>query len=694
MQKLHELQYPEVPEYPGGEMFDTPDGPRYIEDEYAWLIQRDNPEVEEYIAAQNSLTAEYMAADDLANHLTARIDELNNSVELRTAAETQGDRLFWGQRSPGQEQLVIMMSGRNGEDPHIAVDPNAMGEGLALNWYVIPPVGQHIAYSLQHNGDARNHIYIRNTITGHEEQFTAADIFNMAWDDTGEGFVYSRSNSAAYGSKDTSSYQQLYYHRIGTEKAEDTLLFDANAQGLKPSAWLSPKGMTATHMITDAYFYKTDIRPYLIDLETKVATPLAAEEDGAHRSSLQDGHVYIFTTHQADNKRLLRMPVSAAHLPLDKWETVLPEDPEKSLRQFVYTKDTIVAEYTRNLASELQIRDRFTGAHIKSVPLPALSSVKNITADNQSNAFRYKVANFLSEGMIYTYDDNVSTCTWEDNRSLDPEEYDVQQEWFESADGVMVPTTLVCKRGLLRHARSSKIILQDQYGGFSSGQYPDLGFNNMRRVWLEYGGVVSLPNNRGGDEFGSSWHTTAIGPNKTRSFDDSVACARYLKETGVAEKVALSGGSNGGLVVLAAMLRAPEVVDAVDARVPLSDMLNYTRYSPDAKYWTAEYGDPLKPEEFAWLAEYSPYHNIDPAAQYRAIITAGLNDKIVDPIHSMKMAARLQRTPSRVLLHLDNAAGHGPGRGASHLARIQGMRLAFLMRELGLAQDTPSEASV
>ena len=686
MQKLHtfELLYPpEVPQYPTVQRFETLDGAQDVEDEYAWLVHRDDPAVKLVAEAQNRATAAYMEADDLAARLTARIDELNSSAELRSVAETQGDTLIWEYRAPGQEQTVIKMSGPDNQE-RVVVDPNTMGEGMSLSWYDIPSRGKHFVYALQHNGKGENDIRIRNTETGDEEQFTTVRMFNMAWDDAGEGFVYSRSNGPAHGNTtDHTSFQQLYYHRVGTDRADDKLLFDAHKQGLGPNAWLSPENMDGRFMLSNVWFSKTNIKPYIVDTKTGAVQPIAAEDDGAHRSFLRDGYVYNFTTFNADKKQLLRSPIESADRPLSEWDAVLPEDPERPLQMVRLTKDYIVAVYTHNVAAQLQIHEKATGAYLKSLPLPPLSGIKAVATDSTTNSFRYKVADYLSEGMLYEYDGTETKRTWKDGRSLDPAEYDVIQEWFESSDGVMVPTTLVCQRGLLRHIKSSKVVLQDQYAGFANGRYPDQGANNMRRVWLENGGIISLPNNRGGDEFGSHWHTAAVGPNKNLSFDDSVSCARYLKETGVATKVGLSGGSNGGLVVLAAMLRAPDAIDAVDARVPLTDMYNYLHYSPEAQYWKDEYGNAQKPNEFPWLA-YSPYHNVDESASYRVLLTAGMNDRLVDPVHSMKMAARLQRAAGRTLLYLDGAAGHGPGRGASHMARVQGMRLAFLMRELEL----------
>lgn len=684
MHNFNSLYPPEVPQYPNVQCFETLDGPHYVEDEYAWLIHRDDPAVKAVAEAQNRVTAAYMEADSLAARLTARIDELNNSAELRSVADAQGSTLIWEHRAPGQEQTVIKASGPDGQE-RVIVDPNTIGEGISLSWYECSPRGDHFVYALQHNGKSDNSIHIRNTETGDEEHFATAKMFSMVWDNDGQGFVYSRSNGAAHGNtKDYTSFQQLCYHRVGTDRADDIVLFDAHQQGLKPNAWLSAEGMDGKYMLSSVWLSKTNIKPYLVDTETGAVQPIAAEDDGAHRTFLRDGYVYNYTTFNADKKQLLRSPIENVDQPLSEWEPILPEDSERPLRMVSFTKDHIVAEYTHNIASELQIHDQTTGAYLKSVPLPPLSSIKEIATADTTNVFHYKVADYLSEGMLYEYDGAETKLIWKDGRSLDPEEYDVVQEQFRSSDGAIIPTTLICQRGLLRHIESSKIVLQDQYAGFANGRYPDQGANNMRRVWLENGGIISLPNNRGGDEFGSHWHTDATGPNKGLSFDDSVNCARYLKETGVATKIGLSGGSNGGLVVLAAMLRAPDVIDAVDARVPLTDMYNYLRYSPAAQYWKGEYGDAQKPNEFPWLAAYSPYHHIDESATYRVLLTAGMNDQLVDPIHSMKMAARLQRAAGRTLLYLDGAAGHGAGRGASHMARIQGMRLAFLMRELEL----------
>lgn len=364
----------------------------------------------------------------------------------------------------------------------------------------------------------------------------------------------------------------------------------------------------------------------------------------------------------------------------------IPEDPELKLETWQVTGSQIIVEYIHKATSRAFRFDRASGQLLGELDLPELSSLSVLQTNQDFDEFYYAVSTFLESDTKYRYDPKTarSQLHWKDPCSLDSQRFLAEQVWYTSLDGTQIPMFIVRPKDM--EYDGSRPALLTGYGGFAVGEYPD--FIGGFKPWLERGGSVALPNLRGGDEFGERWHQAGMLGNKQNVFDDMNAAAEYLVEQKYtcSDKLAISGGSNGGLLVGACITQRPELYRAAVCRVPLLDMLRYHRFLM-ARLWTYEYGDPDGPEAFAWLCRYSPYHNLQLKREYPSLLlTAGMHDSRVHPMHAWKMAAALQsmRPKHPVLLRTETKAGHGPGKGFYQALHDAAERLSFLLHETGV----------
>ena len=692
----HELQtYPDVPCYPTAQRYETLDGPVVIEDHYEWLRLHDtDPEAAEVIAAQNEYTDNYLESIGSVQAVYERLEQLTNGDTKYTIPSLYDNSITWWQRSPDQQQWMLMRMPHDADEAEVVIDPNLIGEGVSVAEAVYSPDESHLIYTLTQSGDEIPQAYIRNEQTDEVQHFYTGKVFEFDWDKDGKSFAYTKSCHDEYDGSNMAGYQRAYRHALDGE-FEDILIFDPQAHDLPASTWLGVQSShDSDHTIISAWLSRQDVRQYFVNNQTLEATELLAGTPAAHHARVLDGYVYITTTLGADNKRVIRATIEEADKPAEEWEQFLPERQDQQFKQLKFTKDYAIVEYTQDTASIVELRDRKTGDFIKNLDMPALSNIASLSTSRDRSDFFYSISNCLTLETAYHFDGETSEMLWQDSRSMDPEKVQATQEWCTLPDGSRQPMFIMAPKGGLRD--QPRPVWLEGYGGFANGNYPRDCYDDLRRIWVESGGIAIAPCLPGGDEFGRQWHEKARGANRPVAFDGMISAIEHAINTGITtpETVALSGGSNGGLMALAVAMKRPDLVKVVNPRVPLTDMYNFPNHLIGS-IWTSEFGDPRKAEEFAWLS-YSPYHNFDPTVDYPGtFITTSIRDTRVHPIHSLKMAALMQTGSSTgpILLRADAESGHAASKGISHRLRGQAERLAFLMHGVGLELAVPEVAN-
>lgn len=686
------LQYPDTPKR---EVTDTLHGEQ-IRDPYRWLEDETDPEVKQWVEQQNALAKQYFEGIDTEPVHQELLED--HDVFIRTAPIRRGDAYFWYERQPGQHHAVLFSADDpQGTNKRTIFDVNTLSEdgSVAHSFFNMSRYGSYAVYDTTEGGSERHQVYIRDMTTGEDEPFYFGRCFMASWRDDERGFYYVVSNYQEHGgdTRDEMYYQQVYFHRIGDKPEQDECIFDA-IEHLPKEALLDvhdsdDDAYVGIHASIGAG--DNEIYVYVINTQTNTSHELMKGFDVQTELRLMDGYAYVITNYQAENYRVLRTPQEATDTPIDEWEEFISQDPDRQLRDMLRTKREILVEYTYNATDQVDRIDRETGALIDSLDIPELASVGAIKTNRDDEDFYYSVATFFSPATQYHFhgDTGTSELFYEDPRSLDSEAYTAEQRWYTSKDGERIPMFLVAPKGYADSYDNPTVL--SGYGGFNISVQP--AFAEMLKPWLQRGGIVAKPCIRGGGEFGEAWHESGMRENKQNSFDDFISAAEYLIGENVTkpERLAILGGSNGGLLVGTSITQRPDLFQAAVCAVPLLDMYRYHNFLM-AYMWTHEYGHPDNPDEFAWLRQYSPYHHVDDSQKYpNILLTAGINDTRVHPMHAWKMAAKLQNGhPDNIaLVRTEMEAGHGPGKGFYQLLHDFAENVAFMMHGVGI--DTTND---
>lgn len=655
-----------------------------VADPYRLMEDEKNPEVLGWVDEENALTDEWFK-DSQSLYISEKIIE-DRDIFSRSVPSRRGNMYVWYERAPGQKYTVLYIgSDFRGSDKRIILDPNVLSSdgSLSLSFFSISKLGNFAVWGFQESGDERVRVYIRDMQSGEDEEFYYGRKFSMDWRDDESGFYYVRSNFEDYGgdSSDETHYQQAYYHALGASRNEDTLLFNAMDYGLKESG-LIVKSFYDDFVIVEMEVRRAERRTFLSDGKGDFQEVLPEVKVIKSLRIIGD-YIYVTTDFEANYWQVRRVLISDVAKPFKEWQSFIAEDDQRKLAHWFVTKDRVVVEYTRVISSEVVILDR-EGTFIKQLELPILASIGGMWGNEDFAEFFFSLVTFLSPSIQYRSDqDGRIEEYWRYPDSLDETIFEAQQIWYRSTDNTQVPMTIVSKRDI-RHTGDTPVIMYG-YGGFAHGRYPS--YMGMYKTWLNAGGLLALPNIRGGDEFGEAWHKSGKLANKQQSFDDFIVAAEYLISGKITcpEKLAIMGGSNGGLLVGACMMQRPELFGAVVSEVPLLDMIRFPRFLL-AYRWIYEYGDPEKADEFGWLLKYSPYHNVDKTKQYPPVLLInGLNDSRIHPMHAWKMAALMQSADKGlVLLRSRGKAGHGSGQTFYKAMEDFAEKLAFISKVLGV----------
>jgi prolyl oligopeptidase len=674
--------YPETPAY---DINDVLHG-ETIADPYRWLEDGDTPETRRWTEEQNALTQVYLSSVPGRERIRTRLGKLLAIGVLGVPTPVRG-RYFYLRREGRQNQPVLYWRQGVGGEDRVAVDPNALSAAgtTALDWYYPSQDGSLLAYGLSENGSEESVLQVLEVESGRHrsDQIPRMRAASLAWLPDTTGFYYTRYPAPAEVPEGEEHYHRaIYFHRLGDDPAKDRLVFRPAEKEFWPGVSLSPDGRWLV-IIVARTFDQTDV--YIQDLSSggplvAVAENLPASFEGeiAHRK------LFLRTNLDAPTYRLYQ--VDPEHPEPGAWREIVPARADAVLENVTIGGDRLGIGYLERASSRFRLID-LNGRLVQEVALPALGSLFGVGAEWNGQELFYGFSSYTVPPSVYRIDFATgSSSLWRQvEADIDPDRFKVRQVSYASKDGTPISMFLVHRVGLERTGNNPTYLTG--YGGFNISMTPS--FSRSLLLWLERGGVVAVPNIRGGGEYGETWHQAGILASKQNSFDDFIGAAEWLIAEGYTrpDRLAVAGGSNGGLLVGAVLTQRPELFRAVLVQVPLLDMLRYHRFLI-ARLWIPEYGSADDPAQFRWLRAYSPYHHVRNGVAYPAVLLATAeSDTRVDPMHARKMAARLQAATSAerpILLRLEARAGHGAGKPLSKVLDELTDSWTFVFSELGV----------
>ena len=685
------LQYPETRRVEQVDTFhgvDVPDPYRWLEDDV-----RTSTEVAEWVDAQNNVAREYLDAIPSRAMFEERLTKLWNYERFSVPWEV-GGKYFYHKNDGLQNQSVLYVSDTYDGEGRVLIDPNTWSEEgtISLGSTVVSEDGTLMAYSRKESGSDWSTIYVMEVDTGNqlEDKLLWTRWGNIVWDAEGTGFYYTRYPEPEEGQQFQSSVinPMIYYHRIGTKQEEDELLF-RRPDHPTWSFWLQRS--EDNQFLILSISRSTDpqnqlwLRPAGVPRNTQWI-PLVEDFDNEFVFvGNVDKDLYLLTDYEAPTKRLVSMTL-AKHERKDLQDVIPVED--ATLRSVTLMDNRLVANYLKDVVSQIRIFD-LDGVQQTEVELPGIGTASGFGGREDDQETFYAFASYDTPTSIYRYD--LKTGETQQIRKpqidFDPDQYEVRQAFFESKDGTRVPILVTHRKGIELDGNNPTLLYG--YGGFNISLTPR--FRVDYAIWMEQGGVVAVPNLRGGGEYGEPWHLGGKKLNKQNVFDDFIAAAEWLiaERYTSTEKLAIRGGSNGGLLVGAVMTQRPELFGACLPAVGVMDMLRYQNFTA-GHFWRDEFGTVDDPEEFKAIYAYSPYHNIREGVSYppTMVTTADTDDRVV-PMHSFKFGAALQHAQAGeapTLLRIEKQAGHGAGTPITKHIEAAADAWAFLWKSLGMEE--------
>lgn len=656
-------------------------------DPYRWLENGDAPEVQAWTEAQNAYYQKYVDNFNGKEQIRAQLDKLYNTGAV-SEPTVRGNRYFIQRRTGQQNHMVLYLrEGLTGSD-QVLLDPNTFSADgtAALDWFYISQDGSRMAYGVSQAGTEWSTLYVMDIPSRqlHADTIPRTRGCTVAWLTDNSGFYYTRypmPGTVAEG--DDNYYRKVYFHRLGTQWENDLLIWENTAD---KTTWcgpdLSPDGRWL--LISDYYGWsKSEL--FLKDTRDPNA-PFVHLTDGReamYQTMLLNDRFIIQTNDGAPMGKVLlgryEQPLMA------DWKEIIPER-EVTFKSVAVLAHHIVINAVKNATSQLELYT-LDGQFVKEVALPSIGSVEGVSGEWNGSELFYQFNSFTVPTTIYHYEfaAGESSLFEEITTPFDLSKFEVKQVWYTSKDGTQVSMFIIAPRGITLNGQTPCLL--DGYGGFNSMEMP--AFYRKRIPWLLAGNVYAIPNLRGGAEYGEKWHRAGMLESKQNTFNDFIAAAEYLIDEGYTspEKLALYGGSNGGLLIGAILTQRPDLFAAAVCDVPLLDMIRYHKFRI-ARLWIPEYGSSEDPAQFEYILKYSPYHNVKPGTAYPAVLfKAGESDSRVDPLHARKMAALIQASTSSdspILLRIEGKAGHGQGKPVAKRVEELVEEWSFVFKALGL----------
>jgi prolyl oligopeptidase len=658
-----------------------------VRDPYRYMEDPDDPRTTAWVDAQNRLSRAYFDGYPERQRTGERLEQLWNYPRYGLP-ERRGDRYFFAKNDGLQDQSVLYMVDTLDGDPRVLLDPNLLSEDgtAALSTQVLSDDGKLLAYGVSHSGSDWQEIFIRNVDSGQDldDVIRWARFTGIAWKRDNSGFFYNRfPEPGTVPDEDLNNYSKVYWHRLGTPQSEDVLVYewpDDKELGFHPF-------MTEDGRYLGLYVYRgTDPRNGLYyrqaGSDDEFVRLLEVEEATYNPIGNVGSVFYLHTDLGAPRGRVVAIDLERPER--DHWIEIIGEQ-EDVINAVALVADHLVVQSMHNAYEVLRVHE-LDGQLAEELELPGIGSIGGISGRQQDKDMFFAFTSFVHPTTVYRYDFETRTITLfrESEISFDPEEYETRQVFYTSRDGTKVSMFLTHRRDLEPDGESP--VLLYGYGGFNISLTP--AFSVSRIIWLERGGVYAVANLRGGNEYGEEWHQGGTLERKQNVFDDFIAGAEWLVENRYTRpgKLAINGGSNGGLLVTACAVQRPELFGAVVAQVPVTDMLRYQHWTV-GRYWVPEYGNAEEdPEHFRFLYAYSPLHNVKKNVPYPATLvsSADTDDRVV-PAHAKKFIATVQEADAGtnpILIRVETKAGHGVGKPTTKMIEEQNDIYAFLFRAL------------
>ncbi len=660
-----------------------------VADPYRWLEDLDSEETARWVDAQNEITYGYFEKSKFREKIRASLTERWNYT--RFGAPLRSGGLYIYKKNDGlQNQYITYVQDSPDGDPRVLIDPNQFSEDgtVALSYHSISKDGRYIAYGKSSSGSDWETIYVKDIRTGEilPDKLEWIKFIPAAWTGGNNGFYYCRYDKPAEGAtyEQMNQFPKIYYHKLRDPQSADILIHERPDNGdLGFEPFVSDDGRFLVIGVWQGSSEK--YRIHYIDLadDPYNVVRLLDDFDAAYTFLGNTGTEFYFLTDlNAPNKRIVSIDISKPDR--ENWRELVAES-DAVIKKVVLANDHFVISSLKDVQGQISVHD-LEGKFVREIPLPGIGSVENLSGERGGTDVMFLFYSFTYPATLFRYDFtsdemNVFRASEID---IDQSRYETKQVFYKSKDGTRVPMFLVHQKGLTLDGRNRTYLYG--YGGFNVIEDPSFSVSTLE--WIDRGGVFALPGLRGGGEYGSTWHEAGMLDKKQNVFDDFIAAAEYLIDQGYTSTPYLSigGGSNGGLLTGACVLQRPDLFGAVFAAVGVMDMLRFHKFTIGWA-WTSDYGCADEPDQFPYLYDYSPVHNVKMGTEYPPVlITTSDHDDRVVPSHSFKFAAAMQEAQAGdapILIRITKKAGHSAGKPTSIRIAEATDRLTFLMETLG-----------
>lgn len=659
-----------------------------VADPYQWLEDDNSKETADWVKAENATTFAYLNQLPNRDKIRKQLTNVLNYPRMGTPFKKAGKYFFY--KNDGlQDQNVLYMTDNLESEPKVLLDPNKLSQDgtVSLTGVEVSDDGHFLVYMVAQSGSDWNEIFVKDIETGKElkDHIKWVKFSELAWYQ--DGFFYSAYSEPNANTEysESNQYQQIFYHKLGTSQDQDELVMgDPN----------NPKRMFFASMTEDKRFLLVSMSEAsngnalsVKDMSKKGTKYVSLMKSFDYEFIAVDNvgdDLYVRTNYKAPRYRLVKIDMN--HPAEENWEEIIPEKSDV-LQSVSLVGGMIVAEYMKDAHSVVDVYN-YNGKFDHEIALPGIGSTGTFSGKKDDPIAFYNYTSFNTPGEIYTYDFRTekSSLFYRPEISFNPDDFVVKQDFYTSKDGTKVPIFIVHKKGIKLDGNNPTLLYG--YGGFNISMTPV--YSSTRLVFMKNGGVFAMPNIRGGGEYGEEWHKAGTKLKKQNVFDDFIAAANYLidqKYTN-SDKLAVMGGSNGGLLVGAVVNQRPDLFKVALPAVGVMDMLRYQKFTIGWA-WAGDYGTSEDSKEmFEYLYHYSPYHNIKDGVEYPAVLvtTADHDDRVV-PAHSFKYIAQLQASDTGKLpklIRIDIKAGHGSGKPISKVIDEYTDMWSFLFYHLGM----------
>ena len=656
-----------------------------VADPYRWLEDDTSAKTAAWVEAENKITNAYLSKIPFRQKLLKRLTEVANYEKLSAPRKHHG-RWYFYKNDGLQNQYVMYVMDQLGGTPRIFLDPNKLSTDgtVALQGVYFSNNGKYAAYTISRSGSDWQEFYVIDLKTGQltPDHIEWAKFSGAAWQ--GDGFYYSAYDAPTQGKEfsNVNEGMKIYYHKIGTPQSDDVLFYQNPAQPKRFYTVSVNEEETMMFLYEDGAGAGNTLFVRDLRKPNSQFIQMTADMDYRYTPLYTEGEkIYLFTNYGAPRNRIMTADINRPGI--NDWQELIAEQ-QNVLNNADVINRQLILTYSQD-ASDHAYLYGLDGRQIRELKLPSVGSV-GFTGDEREPECFYTFTSFTVPGTIYRYDlaTGESTLYAKPNVKFQQEDYTSEQVFFQSKDGTRIPMFLTYKKNV----KSPRPVYLYGYGGFNIALVPSFSANRI--PFLEQGGIYAQVTLRGGSEYGEEWHLAGTKMQKQNVFDDFIAAAEWLIREGYTtnEKIAIVGGSNGGLLVGACMIQRPDLFRVAIPQVGVMDMLRYHKFTIGWN-WASDYGTSEDSREmFEYLRGYSPLHNLKPGTSYPAtlVTTADHDDRVV-PAHSFKFAATLQechKGTNPVLIRIDTKAGHGGGKPLAKILEEQADIYSFILYNMGI----------